>query len=90
MTIIVQRDPRNRVVCINIEGDTGYSRSSCWDHTGEGARYQTVILYPDLPSGSYAAQARLTRALAGGKSEIEQTPTVQFRLTGFGDEPGEP
>ena len=82
VTLVIPRDTRNRAVCISIEGDTGYSRSSCWDH-GEGARYQTVISYPDLPAGTYAAQATLVRTLEGGEREEVRTPLQEFHLTGF-------
>ena len=87
VTLIVQRNPLNRGVCISIEGDTGYSRSSCWDHVGEGARYETVFYYPDLPAGHYAAQATVIRVSMDGKREEVLTPVFEFRLLGYGEEP---
>lgn len=86
VTLIIQRDTRNREACVSIEGDTGYSRSSCWEHVGEGARYQTVIYYPDLPPGNYVATAMVVRVV-NGKREEASTPVVEFRLLGVGEEP---
>jgi hypothetical protein len=83
VTLIIERDAANRQACIDIEGDTGYSRSSCWEHIGEGARYQTVIYYPDLPAGRYTAVAEVTRAdHSTARSRLEE-----FRLLGIGDTP---
>ncbi len=86
VTVVIQRDTRNRQACVSIEGDTGYSRSSCWEHVGEGARYQTVIYYPDLPAGRYAAQGTVVRVVEGKQVEVP-TPVFEFRLLGFGDSP---
>ena len=84
--VLIPRDVHNRVACISIEGDTGYSRSSCWEHVGEGARYETLIYYPDLPAGHYVAQATIVRLVDGKREEIP-TPVFEFRLLGFGEEP---
>jgi len=81
VTLIIEWDKDNRQACLYIEGDMGYSRNSCWEHVGEGARYQTVIYYPDLPAGRYTAIAEVTRA----DHSTVRTRVEEFRLLGMND-----
>jgi hypothetical protein len=83
VTLIIERDKDNRQACLDIEGDTGYSRSSCWEHVGDGARYQTVIYYPDLPAGRYTAVAEVTHA----DRSVVRSRVEEFRLLGLGEDP---
>lgn len=84
VSLIIERHPDNRQACMAIEGEN-YSRSSCWDHVGDGARYQTVIDYKDLPAGHYSAQGMVLRV--GGKEFRTRVET--FRVMGIGESPEE-
>lgn len=84
VTIVIPRDKRNRQACVDLEGEN-YSRSSCWEHVGEGGAYQTVIYYPDLPAGHYAAVAQIVREKATGGAETVPTPAFEFRIIGLGE-----
>jgi hypothetical protein len=85
VTLIIERNKDNRQACIDIEGDTGYSRSSCWEHYGDGARYQTVIYYPDLPAGRYSAVAEVTRINLKAERTVLRSQVTEFRLLGLGE-----
>ena len=87
VTLVIERDASNRQACLDIEGDTGYSRSSCWEHVGDGARYQTVIYYPDLPAGHYSAIAEITRVSPKGERAVLRSLVFEFRLLGLGESP---
>ena len=84
VAILIPRDPRNRQACVTIEGEN-YYRSSCWEHVGEGARYQTVIDYPDLPAGHYSAIGELARETVKEGRTTVRTPVVEFRVLGMGE-----
>jgi hypothetical protein len=86
VSILIPRDPRNRQACVTIEGEN-YYRSSCWEHVGEGARYQTVIYYPDLPAGHYSGVVELVRETVKEGRTTVRTPVAEFRVLGVGESP---
>jgi hypothetical protein len=86
VSILIPRDPRNRQACVTLEGEN-YYRSSCWEHIGEGARYQTVIYYPDLPAGHYSAVGELAREMVKEGRTTVRTPVVEFMVLGVGESP---
>ncbi len=81
LTILVPHHPDNRSVCVSLEGDSGFSRSSCYTHEA-GGRVMTLINYPDLPAGAYSAVAEVFRA-KDGKSTSHRSVVVNFRVIGF-------
>jgi hypothetical protein len=78
VSVVVPHDKDNRQVCVALEGDTGYSRSSCYEHL-EDAPLQTLIWWRDLPAGNYSAVGELTRA--GGK--VYRSIQVNLTVSGW-------
>ena len=55
----------NREVCVQLEGSSGYSRTSCFSHIGEDAPGQVIITYRNLVGGRYTVLAILGRYQEG-------------------------
>lgn len=68
LTVRVQPDAANRVVCIGYDGPQ--FRSSCWQVEGANAAITTEVVFPDLPEGRYRAQGKVQRA-GGGVEQAE-------------------
>lgn len=52
-------DDRNREMCVGIDSENGYSRSSCWGTISVPST--TILVYPDLPVGDYLAHGAVAR-----------------------------
>ena len=61
LTIRVPPHADNRVVCIQIDSDNGYFRSSCFEHIGEKAKGLIVQVYQRLEVGNYLVIVDLAR-----------------------------
>ena len=59
LTVRVASHKDNRQLCVAIEGDTGYYRSSCIALDAEQAPITHHVRYGGLPEGQYTAYAEL-------------------------------
>lgn len=74
LTAIVQKNPLNRDLQIELEGSSGYFSSSTKYHGPDGP-LQTIVDRKDLPAGTYTAIAAVTQA--DGKLIVSKVENIQ-------------
>ena len=77
LSVRIPPHPDNRVVCIQLDSDNGYFRSSCFEHVGEEAKGLVVQNYGGLDVGNYLVTVELIRV-----GDKRYTASQTFRAIG--------